>query len=282
MLADNKVTRSFCSTGISLHWGISNLIVLTIIVAMVGTTQFALAKVQPPFHCWTCCPDPPNCNADLPNWRISIKDHVAIGNILVAGQKPTSTQLKAAAQAITTWSEGDGMNTFFSQIDTGVKAIGQDYFVNTAVDGKQIYAGVAAFGNQITVADFDTMMSRVTAANRLALYTELATYGSEQLVWHYAEYLNQLADALERGIKPPVRPAFFFGTLIVMGAVLALIGATGGGAGFVLLGIMVGMGGSIGNWVAGLGPERRPENASSMAVGIYDLTATRTWSLAHL
>jgi hypothetical protein len=40
---------------INLHWGISNLLVLTIIVAMLGSTQFALAAAHKPSLCRTCC-----------------------------------------------------------------------------------------------------------------------------------------------------------------------------------------------------------------------------------
>jgi hypothetical protein len=39
---------------INLHWGISNLLVLTIIEAMLRTTQFALAAAHKP-SCRTCC-----------------------------------------------------------------------------------------------------------------------------------------------------------------------------------------------------------------------------------
>lgn len=37
MLARNKVTRGFCSTGISLHWGVLTIMVLCIVVMLAGT-----------------------------------------------------------------------------------------------------------------------------------------------------------------------------------------------------------------------------------------------------
>jgi hypothetical protein len=40
---------------INLHRGISNRLVLTIIVAMLGTTQFAMAAAHKPFPYRTCC-----------------------------------------------------------------------------------------------------------------------------------------------------------------------------------------------------------------------------------
>jgi hypothetical protein len=58
------------------------------------------------------------------------EQHVTAGNMLPPGGKPTSAQLKAAAAAITTWAEEAGMVTLFNDIDTGVRAVGENMFVN--------------------------------------------------------------------------------------------------------------------------------------------------------
>jgi hypothetical protein len=65
MLADNKITRG--STGISLHWGTSYLIVLTIIVSMLGMTQFALAEDSPHHYEPNRTLPPPDCPGYCPS-----------------------------------------------------------------------------------------------------------------------------------------------------------------------------------------------------------------------
>jgi hypothetical protein len=73
------------------------------------------------------CVQPPPCDFQC---RTSFRTHVTAGNMLPPGGKPTSAQLKAAAAAITTWAEEAGMVTLFNDIDTGVRAVGENMFVN--------------------------------------------------------------------------------------------------------------------------------------------------------
>jgi len=56
---------------IQLHWGVSNLMVATIIISMLAATN-AIA-IQKPFPCWTCCPDPPSCTSNI-NYRFAVGD----------------------------------------------------------------------------------------------------------------------------------------------------------------------------------------------------------------
>jgi hypothetical protein len=87
---------------INLHWGISNLLVLTIIVAMLGTTQFALAAAHKPFLCRTCCGNdsvtpcvqPAPCDIHC---RLSYRAHVTAGNMFPPGGKATPAQLLNSA-----------------------------------------------------------------------------------------------------------------------------------------------------------------------------------------
>jgi hypothetical protein len=65
---------------INLHWGISNLLVLTIIEAMLRTTQFALAAAHKPSLSDVLCNDsvtpcvqPPPCDIHC---RLSYRAHV--------------------------------------------------------------------------------------------------------------------------------------------------------------------------------------------------------------
>lgn len=141
---------------INLHWGISNLVSFTIIVTMLEIKQFAMA-VEKPFPCWTCCrgknrASPPPCDFQC---RTSFRTHVTAGDMLQPGGKPTSAQLKAAAAAITTWAEEDGMVTLFNDIDTGVRAVGENMFVNQPMNESGIYTALAAYENQITAADIN-------------------------------------------------------------------------------------------------------------------------------
>jgi hypothetical protein len=52
--------------------------------------------------------------------------------------------LKAAAAAITTGAEEDGMVTWFNHIDTGVRAVGENMFVNQPMNESGIYTALAA------------------------------------------------------------------------------------------------------------------------------------------
>jgi hypothetical protein len=71
-----------------------------------------------------------------------------------------------------------------------------------------------------------------------------------QLTLDYASDLTYMANHLSgeyKAIPPDDAGLRFYWTLILIEAILALIGATGGGAGIALLGIMIGPGGTCGN-----------------------------------
>jgi hypothetical protein len=209
--------------------------------------------------------------------------HVAAGNVYAIGKKATKAQLLAAAQAITTWADGDenhDMAAFFSKVDVGVKAVGISYFTGAKVDGSRIYAGVAQYGNLVPESIMTTMLLQSTQAEIQWMYNHIVSIGSEQMVWEYATYLTEVANGM-----PVQLPQGYFGTLIMVGAVMGLIAATGGGAGFALLGIMIGMGGVVGNYAGNWqNMKEGRENASltsPMAVGIPRLTANRSYALVN-
>jgi hypothetical protein len=82
---------------INLHWGISNLLVLTIIEAMLGTTQFALAAAHKPSLSDVLCNDSVTPCVQPPprdiHYRLSYRAHVTAGNMFPPGGKATPAQL---------------------------------------------------------------------------------------------------------------------------------------------------------------------------------------------
>jgi hypothetical protein len=47
------------------------------------------------------------------------------------------------------------MVTLFNDIDTGVRAVGENMFVNQPMNESGIYTALAAYENQITAADIN-------------------------------------------------------------------------------------------------------------------------------
>lgn len=270
-----------------LHWLFTNLLVLTIVIAMLGTAQFALAKVQPPFRCYTCCPNPPTCTPVT--CTISCVDsflaHVTAANVYIKGGKADKAQLQAVVNNLMTWADSEEMSDVFPLIDQGIQAIGLNYFKTIGVDGQNTYNLVKKYGNLITVADFNAMMSGVTQAERENFYNYMVSRGSQQMVWDFAGYVQSIINGM-----PVQLPGGYFHALIVFGAVMVLVAATGGGAGFALLGGMIALGGSIGVLAGDWQPvrasiqERRlyaPSSSTRIALGSHLPAVNRVYGLAQ-
>jgi hypothetical protein len=201
MISYTKVPRGFYSTGISLHWGTSNLIVLTIIVAMLGTTQFALA-VHKPFHCWTCCP-PNNCgDGEDTIWKVTTGAHVGVANLGYQNQKPTKALLLLEASRMVNYAnarQADGTIGYWQGVI--IKNINSIY--TQVADGTNLFNNTANFGNVIPLTASDAWLGKVVLTERKAAIAFIQTYGLYPALIYYSQILTQWANAMD-GLHAPV------------------------------------------------------------------------------
>jgi hypothetical protein len=186
---------------LNMHWGTSYLIVLTIIVSMLGMTQFALA-VHHPFHCWTCCP--PSCgNGEDFVWKRSMGFNVGLASLSYQKIKPTQSQLLGEAQSLENWAN--------AREQDGTIGVYQTEILNDAVriysvvpNGQNLFLYTANFGNVIPLSGWTTQLEKTVLTERKAAIAWIQTYGLYQTMILYADILTQWADTI--GMKfPPAR-----------------------------------------------------------------------------
>jgi hypothetical protein len=206
---------------INLHWGISNLLVLTIIVAMLGTTQFALAKPHPPFPCWSCCPNGPLCPNDPARFyfRRMTNGSKSLGNQQAAGTPMTSTQWKNLATSVRNWQiEADGNGDMYD-LQLFVQA---NKLALTAVtlDTSKFVPAMQSMGSTIQEAQLGKVLGTWTQAQRQTWVSNTLAYGMDWQVTNAISQLNAIANMVHYaeqhpGEAFPVRP-FCDATMSVM------------------------------------------------------------------
>jgi hypothetical protein len=233
MFAHNKVARGFCSTGISLHWGTSNVIVLTIIVAMLGTMQFAMAGIKPPVRDLP----PPGCPDDCPDprmniyWQRGMDRHVAVGNALYVYGGVSDTVLTEA---------GNRMIQYVDHLGAPALANYQAAIVNFITTGQWNAVTLSAeypwlaennFWNVATQAwiqaYLDQTINNLTLAERKNLAWLVQQVGIEYVMYEAANFfLQEGSDPGDKIHPPKTIPAGWaramFGILGFFGALLVI------------------------------------------------------------
>jgi hypothetical protein len=208
MLADNKITRGFCSTGISLHWGTSNLIVLTIIVAMLGMTQVALAGLHEPEPCWSCCPNGPLCvnNPDSVNYRAVVAHSIAYTNTQVAKNPLAAAEWDALATEMYNWQvEADKNGT--------MESINLFYKNNAAIleaptfDMTKLVPALKSLGYQGSWTQLAWAMNKLTQQQRINMVNYVLKYGYSGVVSFTITSARNIAKSL--AAHEPVIPCGF-------------------------------------------------------------------------
>jgi hypothetical protein len=195
MLAHNKVA------------GINHLIVLTIIVAMLGTTQFAMAAPHRPWRLPPGCP--PECS-DPPydeTWKFTMGTHVGVANTAYQYVYVSKDELLTTAKR---------MNNFATEIiDNGTYKGAETVVLNVLASGKWDSISLSAwqnflvenkFSNVLPQAVMQAMLDDIPSSMRASIAWNIQTYGLWASMYEAAAILTQFAnmeDAREHGRTLP-------------------------------------------------------------------------------
>lgn len=205
-----------------LHWSLSNLIVLTIVTSMLGTVQFALAKVHPPFRCWDCCPDGPLCDQDTSRleFRRMAGTALVYGNQIAATwAMPTSAQLYDLAKRVRAWqNEADAngdMTALYWYVRNNQATIEAKTF-----DTSAFVPGIRSMGSTAVQWQLDYALAGMTQTLRIQFVDHVLSSGFDWEVDNGINQIRALAAMVEYAEKhpghfPPVRP-FCITTMSIM------------------------------------------------------------------
>lgn len=246
-----------------INWFAKRFVVL---FCMWGMVSISLASTgvyenHKPQRCEWCCP-PTGCVGYQQYYNTSMYAHVVPTNQMWNGIKPTKAELIAAIADIgalnVQWAD-DGVA---AAVTTYVINLGYAKFMSLGGNAQTAYSGQLAYGSQVTLAWLNAMLGQATEETKQQVWDVIDGGGGiTQLIKDYQAQLTVYANRAPGAFqifnklkKPQGGPNPYFSTLIYIGAVIALIGATGGGAGFILLGTMIALGGTTGNWASSFFP----------------------------
>ncbi len=181
-----------------LHWSLSNLIIGIIAMSMLSTAS-ALAKIRPPFSCYTCCPDGPLCddNNDT-KYKTAVYHSIDYTNQQVGGQLLSSAQWQDLANRLSAWKdEADHDHTMYA-IDL--------FFWNN-----RVFLEAPTFNAQALIpamrsvtstfhGTWDQMawaMNKLTQAQRIAMVNYVRKYGYDGVVTYAIAQAQAIAKAIE-------------------------------------------------------------------------------------
>jgi len=180
------------------------LVALIALYGVLGLSvvQPAAARKPPQPQC------PPTCGHGQYGWDqymiTSAVNHVTINNTVYRRTNPTTNQITAAAEAMEAWAQ--------ARINDGTMPIVQTKFLNmlqafyaNPLNGNQVAAVSAQFGNAVPASVFTAQMQKVTQAERQQIVAFVQTYGLKGLVDFWAQAMTQFAG--QWGRADPRHPA---------------------------------------------------------------------------